>query len=700
MRTFFVFSAFLLQFALACEGQISGGADAGPPGSEGEPACIDHEPVGGSLVFDGVDDHVSMGVAPALGLSTFTVEAWVKREGRGSVADTGVGGLKLVPIAGKGRGEGDGSTVDCNYAFGFAGDVLGADFEDMASGANHPVLGKTEVPLGEWHHVAATYDGATWRLYLDGRLDAERTVNATPRADSIQHFAIGTALTAAGTPAGRLHGSVDEVRVWNVARSGEQLATWMFTPLRSAPGLVSRWALDRGSEMDDITGAHPGTLAGATPSDDDAGIGRGLPPVLAAAGPADGLAVAGSQIELAVELTNPDRGAEPLTTVFHVREIEESDDFTIVVLPDTQYYTVSGRGLEQYFYDQTQWIRDHRAEYNIVAVIHNGDLVDHGDRYQAEWTVANAAMSKLETPEDGLPDGVPYGISVGNHDQTPNGEPSKTLSFNQHFGVGRFAGRAYYGGHYGSRNDDSWFTFSAGGLDFVVVNLQFDTSQDPAVLAWARSIFQMHPGAFGILNSHYLLGSGGGFGPQGGAIYAGLKGVKNLQLMTCGHIGAEARRTDIFEDHPIHTMLADYQFDEAGGAGKLRIWEFSPVRDELTVRTYSPSRDEWQTDENSEFTLPVDLTGAGGEFDDLLAVDGADRITATWTGLEPGRTYEWYASASDCAHTVSTPVYRFTTVSGTEKSGSPRQKPSHAERAKQIRHPPLRPIGSAVPIED
>jgi molybdenum cofactor biosynthesis protein MoaC len=36
-----------------------------------------------------------------------------------------VGGLQLVPIAGKGRGEADGSTKDCNYTFGFWGDVLG-----------------------------------------------------------------------------------------------------------------------------------------------------------------------------------------------------------------------------------------------------------------------------------------------------------------------------------------------------------------------------------------------------------------------------------------------------------------------------------------------------------------------------------------------------------------------------------------------
>src|SRR5512140_842110 len=68
-----------------------------------------------ALAFDGVDDFVKMGAAPQLGLRQLTVEAWVRRDGVGQTASTGVGGLDLVPIAGKGRGESDGSSVDCNY---------------------------------------------------------------------------------------------------------------------------------------------------------------------------------------------------------------------------------------------------------------------------------------------------------------------------------------------------------------------------------------------------------------------------------------------------------------------------------------------------------------------------------------------------------------------------------------------------------
>ena len=58
-----------------------------------------------------------------------------------------------------------------NYFLGIrqSDGVLAADFEDTATGLNHPVAGVTPIPAnGAWHHAAATYDGTTWRLYLDG----------------------------------------------------------------------------------------------------------------------------------------------------------------------------------------------------------------------------------------------------------------------------------------------------------------------------------------------------------------------------------------------------------------------------------------------------------------------------------------------------------------------------------------------------
>jgi hypothetical protein len=54
------------------------------------------------------------------------------------------------------------------------------------------------------------------------------------------------------------------------------------------------------------------------------------------------------------------------------------DFFTIVVLPDTQYYTEVQWKAEQYFKGQTRWIVDHRADEHIAFVSHVGDLQQDG----------------------------------------------------------------------------------------------------------------------------------------------------------------------------------------------------------------------------------------------------------------------------------------------------------------------------------
>lgn len=639
-------------------------ADGSTSGGEPAPACPpDALPSSSALVFDGVEDHVTMGVAPQLGLSTFTIEAWVRRDGEGEEASTGVGGLQLVPVIGKGRGEDDETTNNCNYVFGFQGGVLAADFEDKVDGGNHPVVGTIAVPWGEWHHIAATYDGAVWRLYVDGVLDVQVEANAAPRNDSIQHFALGTAMDSMGAPRGHFAGALDEVRVWNRARTDAEIAESFDTTVPAGEGLVARWALDAadGGVIDSV-GEGDGTVVGAVFAPEGAVLDRGSAPQVVTVAPIDADEIEAGEVDL--ELVVADADEDAFVASFHLREVSEADDFTIVVLPDTQYYsdTDSGHGGEaQYFHAQTQWIRDNREAYNIVGVIHNGDIVNHGGRTE-EWTIADAAMQRLEAPEPALPDGVPYGVTLGNHDFDTFGTTDDSGNFNQYFGIARFAGRPYYGGHYAADNDENWVTFWAGGLQFVVVNLQWDETPSPAVLAWAKSVFDAHPDAFGILNTHFLLDSSGEFGTQGKAIYQALRDTQNVHLMTCGHVSDEERRSDVFQGHPIHTMLADFQGDGDGGSGYLRIWEFSPANDELTVRTYSPAKDAWLTDENSEFTLAIDMPGAGGPFEQVAVVDPAtSAVAAHVQGLAPGRSYEWYATVSDCAHAATTPVQSFVT---------------------------------------
>ncbi|QKG55052.1 LamG domain-containing protein [Hymenobacter sp. BRD67] len=97
---------------------------------------------------------------------------------------------------------------------------------------------------GSWHHVAATYDAVanTRTLYLDGAaISSDHPgAHAVPNANNV----------TIGTTNGNeyFNGSIDEVRVWNVARTQAQLSTAKGIGLPgSTTGLVAYYRLNEGS---------------------------------------------------------------------------------------------------------------------------------------------------------------------------------------------------------------------------------------------------------------------------------------------------------------------------------------------------------------------------------------------------------------------------------------------------------------------
>ena len=616
----------------------------------------------GALTFDGVDDHVTMGLAPALGLAVFTLEAWVRWDGNGVAAGSGVGGVRAIPIIAKGRGEHDGDTVDCNYLFGIdeATRALAADFEDLASGANHPVVGRTPLEPGVWHHVAVSFDGSAWRLYLDGAPDGDLAVGATPRHDSVQHFGLGTAIDSTGAPAGAFGGALDEVRVWDRARTPAEIAEGLALTLESGEGLVARWALDEtaGAVATDTLGRHPGSVVGATWLAPGAPFLSVAPPSLTPIAPVDGATVSPAGVGLAVWAD--DLGSRPLTIEFLGRQVDP--DFSVVVLPDTQYYARDNPAM---FVEHTRWVRTHAAEYNVRAVLHAGDITDNG-QVEAQWINADRGMSELEVEGPGYPDGLPYGIAVGNHDQ----RGGTTRLYNQYFGEPRFAVRPWYGGHYGADNDNHYILFDAGATRYVALFLEYDESADADVLAWARGVLLAHPDHRALVTLHWLIGRGnpGAWSAQGLATYEALRDITTIDLMLCGHIGGEGRRTDTYDGHDIHTLLADYQFIEDGesghlGDGWLRILLFAPASGTVHVRTWSTRYERWDTDADSDFVLSYDSPAPPyAPIGERVVVSPGSNAIAIWDDLEPGSAYQWYATVESCWYERSSDPRTFGTL--------------------------------------
>ncbi|HEY9001886.1 MAG TPA: metallophosphoesterase [Mucilaginibacter sp.] len=294
--------------------------------------------------------------------------------------------------------------------------------------------------------------------------------------------------------------------------------------------------------------------------------------------------------------------------------------FSIAVIPDSQYYLAQAQlgGTFDMFKAQIDWIQKNQVKENIAYVAHMGDITEHGDNpvtARSEWYLAQKALYGLENPVS-----IPYGLAVGNHDQFPSQYPvtGTTNFYNKYFGVPHFEGRPYYGSHYGNNNDSHYDLFTAGGVDFIVVFLEFDSHNEDQqhLYGWANEILKKYAARKAIVVSHSILhfnpvkGTNtpqAPFNAEGKAIYKSLKANPNLFMMLCGHVGdnGEGYREETYNGHTIRTFLSDYQSRPNGGHGLMRLYTFSVKENKISVRTFSPYTNEIETDGDSQFTVPL-----------------------------------------------------------------------------------------------
>lgn len=141
-------------------------------------------------------------------------------------------------------------------------------------------------------------------------------------------------------------------------------------------------------------------------------VGTDFPGQPEVVSPAEGATGISLSPALEVEASDPSGG--PLDVTFYGRGGAETEEFAIIVLPDTQKYALSDSANQTYFLSETQWIAANLAALNIVFVTHVGDVVDDPDAVEM-WQRADLSMSVLQQPGSGefL---VPCGIAPGNHD--------------------------------------------------------------------------------------------------------------------------------------------------------------------------------------------------------------------------------------------------------------------------------------------
>ncbi len=301
-----------------------------------------------------------------------------------------------------------------------------------------------------------------------------------------------------------------------------------------------------------------------------------------------------------------------------------ADDFTIVVIPDTQDYVRDGNLSRVAFYNQQmQWIVDNADALNIKFVQHVGDLVYH-PLHEYEWNYSSIAQEILDDSS------VPNGIIPGNHEHNNYGIGGATdISpfFDKYFPVSRYSGNPWFGGNKTETMEFNYNLLTINGQDYIFMNLGWCPHQDE--VDWASEILTNYSERKAIFTTHAYLDETTSSTQSGVKncdrygtgnttyIWDMLKTHSNVQIVISGHEhdgtppnDGEANLTSLNDAGvEVHQMMTSYQDYPNGGDGWLRLLIFRPLEDVIEVRTFSTLNLTYKTEvkSNLNFSYPLSV---------------------------------------------------------------------------------------------
>ena len=189
----------------------------------------------------------------------------------------------------------------------------------------------------------------------------------------------------------------------------------------------------------------------------------------------------------------------------------DDDPFTIVAIPDTQNYTYLNR--QGTILQQSQWVVNTKAQLRTAFVAHLGDLVSEYTN-ATQWGHVSAGLAPLDAA-------VPNSVVPGNHDF--DNATGAVGPYDTWFPPQRYANAPWntatsrYGGYLGQnqfgadpidrRNMDNYALFTAGGRDFLMLNLEWEAPQ--YALDWAHRVLAAHPDRIVVMSTHSFINING-----------------------------------------------------------------------------------------------------------------------------------------------------------------------------------------------
>jgi hypothetical protein len=194
--------------------------------------CFSLSAQNSALRFDGTEEYVSVPHNNDFNIGDqHTMEAWIFAEEWTGLSWQG-------SIINK-----DSQGPDVGFAFRCGENGI-LSFVMSVDNVWNEVLTPPIMNAKQWHHVAVVINNGSMILYIDGQESANGTYSGTPIGNA-SPINIGASPGFGGR---FFNGVIDEVRIWNIARSASEIAGNKTTDLTgSEPGLVAYFPMNEGS---------------------------------------------------------------------------------------------------------------------------------------------------------------------------------------------------------------------------------------------------------------------------------------------------------------------------------------------------------------------------------------------------------------------------------------------------------------------
>jgi len=164
----------------------------------------------------GSNGYIAIPASSSLANQQFTWNAWVRPDGPGPTNDE-FGSVILLQNTSETASAYDVIALDWSYSTSLFNFTFGEQHSET-------IFSKDTFPAGSFYHVAVTYDGTTFRLYVNGVLESSRRSKKKIQYSSVP-WGFGQSFIQGGPGSGfrEWNGVIDEIQAYSRALSRAEI---------------------------------------------------------------------------------------------------------------------------------------------------------------------------------------------------------------------------------------------------------------------------------------------------------------------------------------------------------------------------------------------------------------------------------------------------------------------------------------------